>query len=231
MTATTNTAIAAIEAIEVGRCTIDEKLHFHGQVIGGGSGGPGRVVLQTGFKSSIQIYAAEDRRSGSRRSGYCIWNLQADALYEISNCAVSSSRTGTFYVKTDGGQAVELSREEFDAERKRRWPMEAQLAAEAAERHRIAEIERMEREAAQAEARRIEAEALKELNDERAAEIAEKGQEKFEGLPELTGTPKQIAYALNIRAAYAAKHQGDAALKRGTTPKYWIENHRSVLYR
>ncbi len=224
------TPSTSIETIEIGRCTIDEKLRFYGQVIGGGSGGPGRVERQTGYKSSTPIYASEDHRSGSRRSGYCVWNLQTDALYEISNCAINSSRTGTFYVMTDGGQAVELSREEFDAERKRRWPMAAQLAVEAAERHRIAEVARMEREAAQVEARRIEHEALKELNDERAAEIAEKGQEKVDGLPELTGTPKQIAYALNIRAAFAAKHPGDAALKRGTTAKYWIENHRSVLF-
>lgn len=50
-------------------------------------------------------------------------------------------------------------------------------------------------------------------------------------MPELTGTPKQIAYALNIRAAYAAKHPEDTrAIKTATTAKYWIENHRSVLF-
>jgi hypothetical protein len=60
-----------------------------------------------------------------------------------------------------------------------------------AERRRLAEVERIKRETEMAEARRIENEAPKELNEERAAEIAEKGQDKVDGLPELTGTPSR----------------------------------------
>ena len=52
-----------------------------------------------------------------------------------------------------------------------------------------------------------------------------------DGLPNLSGTEKQIAWAQEIRKAYAAKNPGDAALKRGKTAKYWIDNHRSILPR
>jgi hypothetical protein len=220
----------AIDTLHIGRCTIDAKLRFVGEVIGGGTGGPGKVWLQTEYGRFAPLGFDEDHRSGSRRSGSCLWYLEPDRLYRIDNVAVSSSRTATFYVSTAGDRPVAMSREEHEAECRRRWPMDARLADEAEERRREQEALRMEREAAQAEARRIEQEALKELNAERAAQIAAMGQPDT-GLPKLTGTPKQIAYALSIRDAFAAKHPGDPALKRGTTAKYWIENHRSALYR
>lgn len=220
-----------IEEIEIGRCTITAKLRFIGEVIGGGTGGPGKVSEITGYNTRRPVYWDRDNRSGSKRSGNCVWQLEADRLYQIDNVAVSSRNTDTFYVSTADGQPVELSREEFDAERARRWPLEREEAIAAAERRRVEEEARMKRDAEIAEQRRIEREALKELNDEAAAEIEKNGQQSDDGLPELTGTPKQIAYALNIRKAYADKHPVDAALKRGTTAKYWIENHKSVLYR
>lgn len=219
-----------IEALSIGRGTINEKLVFTGDVTGGGAYGPGNVSEVVSFDRAVPVRWFRDDRSGSKRSGSCSWQLQADRLYSLTNIANGSRSSADYYVVTDGGVAKKLTREEYDAERTRRWPLAAHEAVEAAERRRVQEQERMAREAAAAEARRIENEALKELNEERAAEIAAKGQEKVEGLPELTGTPKQIAYALNIRAAYAEKHPGDAALKRGTTAKYWIENHRSVLF-
>lgn len=223
--------VLEIEEIEIGRCTITVNLRFIGEVIGGGTGGPGKVAEITGYNGRRPVYWDRDNRSGSKRSGYCEWQLEADRLYEISNVAISSRHTDTFYVSTAGGQPVELSREEFDAERARRWPLEREEAIAAAERRRVEEEKRMKRDAEIAEQRRIEREALKELNDEAAAEIEKNGQQSDDGLPELTGTSKQIAYALNIRKAYAEKHPSDAALKRGTTAKYWIENHKSVLYR
>lgn len=223
--------VIEIEEIEVGRCTITTNLRFIGEVIGGGTGGPGKVSEITGWTGRRSVYWDRDNRSGSKRSGNCVWQLEADRLYQIDNVAVSSRNTDTFYVSTDRGQPVELSREEFDAERARRWPLEREEAIAAAERRRVEEEARMQREAEIAEQRRIEREALKELNDEAAAEIEKNGQSVEDGLPELSGTPRQIAYALNIRKAYAEKYPGDAALKRGTTAKYWIENHKSVLYR
>ena len=219
-----------VEDLGIGRGIITTKLVFTGEVAGGGAVGPGRVRKLVDYDRSTTVYWSRDDRSGSKRSGSCDWQLETDALYQLDGIAISSRDSATFYVSTAGGVPKKLTRDEFDAERARVWPMGKQLAEEEAERRRIEEAERIKRDAERAEARRIENEALKELNDERAAEIAAKGQEKVVGLPELTGTPRQVAYALTIRAAYAEKHPGDAALKRGTTAKYWIENHRSILF-
>ena len=231
------TDTTSIEALDIGRCTITAKLRFVGEVIGGGSGGPGKVYRQTDFNQAVSIRFDTDNRSGTKRSGSCVWQLEADQLYRLDDVAKSSSRTATYYVSTPGGQPVELTQDEFNAECRRRWPLGLQLAREAAEKQRLDDEARIVREAAEAErrsaeaeVRRIENDALKELNAERAAEIAEKGQPDV-GLPVLSGTPKQIAYALSIREAFATKHPGDPALTRGTTAKYWIENHRSVLFR
>lgn len=237
----TNTNISAeieIEGIGLGRCEITEKLVFIGEVIGGGTGGPGKVTQYVDYVRTAPIYWFRDDRSGSKRSGSCSWQLEADELYRIDDVAVSSRETKTYYVSTFGGQPAKLTADEFEAERVRLWPLGAQLAIEAAAQRKIDDEKRREREAAEAERRRqeferrqIEIAALKEINEERAAEIAEKGQPVDGGLPELTGTSKQIAYALNIRAAYAAKNPGEANPKKATTAKYWIENHRSILYR
>jgi len=219
-----------VEILDIGRGAIKSKLVFTGEVAGGGAVGPGRVYKFVDYNRTVTARFERDNRSGSKRSGSCVWQLEADALYQLDDIAISSRDSSTFYVSTFGGVPVRLTKDEFNAERARIWPLgKIEVEAEA-ERRRQAEAERIKRDNEIAEQRRIESEALKELNEERAAEIAEKGQEKVEGLPELTGTSKQIAYALNIRAAYAVKHPGDAALKRGTTAKYWIENHRSILF-
>ena len=55
-----------------------------------------------------------------------------------------------------------------------------------------------------------------------AAQAAAKAEEM--GLPELSGSPKQIAWALKLRAAFAEKNPGHPSLKRATTAKYWIDN-------
>lgn len=52
-----------------------------------------------------------------------------------------------------------------------------------------------------------------------------------DGLPNLSGTEKQIAWAKDIRREYAIRNPGSAELKRGKTAKYWIDNHRSILPR
>ena len=72
--------------------------------------------------------------------------------------------------------------------------------------------------------------ALVARNDERVDAIVRDGQ-LDDGLPTLSGTLRQIAYAVEIRAAYAKAHPKDRALKAGKTAKYWIENHRDVLRR
>jgi hypothetical protein len=218
------------ERIEIGRGWITENLVFVGPVAAGGAVGPGNVYMQTDFDSHTSVRYFRDDRSGSKRSGSCAWQLEPNRVYRLSDVAYSSRQGATFFVSTYNDQATELSRDEFDAERARIWPMGKQLADEAAERRRVQEEERMRRDAELAEQRRIEQEALAELNAEKAAEIEKNGQPESD-LPVLKGSPKQIAYALTIREAYAKKHPGDATLKRGKTAKYWIENHRSVLYR
>lgn len=43
------------------------------------------------------------------------------------------------------------------------------------------------------------------------------------GLPELTGSERQVAWAMQIRAAAAAKNPKLVALKTATTARYWID--------
>lgn len=220
-------ALEATENLSFGRAIITPKLKLVADVTGGGAHGPGRVARYVDYDSMVGQGWIEDRRSGSKRSGSCIWQLEADQLYYLFGIADGSRSDANYAISTMGGIAKTMTRAELDAERAR---MGKQLADEAAERHRQDEAARMQRDAERAEARRIELEALAEINAEKAAEIAEKGQGKVEGLPELKGTPKQIAYALNIRKAFAEKHPSDPALMRGTTAKYWIENHKGALY-
>lgn len=228
MTETSSATMAA--SLDLGRGVITEKLQFIGQVTGGGAHGPGHVLRQIGYSSSVAVYFTTDNRSGSKRSGNCIWQLDADELYTLDNVATGSRASSKFYVKTDDGVAVELTQSEFEEERQRRWPLQHQQATEALEKRKRDEASRMKREAEQAEARRIELEALAEINAERAAQIDAHGQPIEGELPQLSGTSKQIAYALNIRRAFADIHPGHRALKSATTAKYRIENHRGALH-
>lgn len=53
------------------------------------------------------------------------------------------------------------------------------------------------------------------------------------GLPELTGTPAQVAWANKIRAKFievAPENKNkEAALKRATSAGYWINTHKKIL--
>lgn len=53
------------------------------------------------------------------------------------------------------------------------------------------------------------------------------------GLPTLTGTPAQVAWAEKIRAKWIATRpaspQTENALKRATTAGYWINTHKKIL--
>lgn len=66
--------------------------------------------------------------------------------------------------------------------------------------------------------------AAKRAAEKRAAQEAAEAA----GLPMLTGTPKQIAWAVTIRGKVAAKQPDLPALKKATTAKYWIENFRNA---
>ncbi len=58
--------------------------------------------------------------------------------------------------------------------------------------------------------------------------------EKFLSLPALTGTPKQVAWALDIRKRWMLFNRSESALVvrawylRQTSAKFWIENQTSV---
>lgn len=215
--------------LDIGRAGLFENLRFRGEVAGGGAVGPGKVYECTDYGASSHVYFKDDNRSGSKRSGYCVWQLEKDRLYKLADIAYSSSRSSTYYLTTFGDEPALLSSDDFDAERRRLWPLGFQKAEEDKAHRAKAEAERIERETAEAARRQIEREALAELNAEKATEIAKNGQPSGD-LPALTGTPKQIAYALTIREAFMKRNAKAKALKTATTAKFWIENHRSVLY-
>lgn len=88
--------------IEIGRCTITEKLRFIGHVVGGGAGGPGKVLMYTGWETGRNVRWDRESMSHSGRSGSRVWQLEADQLYKIDDVAISSRKTDTFYTKTCG---------------------------------------------------------------------------------------------------------------------------------
>lgn len=135
----------------------------------------------------------------------------------------------TYYLSTYGGTVEKLSREAFEAEQRRIWPLGYEKAEAAKAQCVLAEAARIERDTAEAGRLRAAREAFVEINAQKAAEIESDGQPDG-GLPKLSGTSKQIAYAISIRSAYAVKNPNDGALMRGTTAKYWIENHRKALF-
>ncbi|BCM83554.1 hypothetical protein [Methylobacterium indicum] len=214
-----------------GRAVLDEKgLRFYGQVTGGGAHGPGIVSVATGFKSSDRMRWTDDRRSGSGRSGSVVWTLKPDRLYSLARVAYNSSRSADYYLSTFDGTLTELTLDEYRAACARLWPLEAHRAGEEEARRAEVEAARIEAERREVERLKAEAEARKAALADEAARIERDGQPAVEGLPSLTGSPKQVAYALKIRAAVQAKTPSDRALKTATTASYWIDNRRSVLW-
>lgn len=220
--------------IEFGRGVVirdAEGIVFRGQVTGGGANGPGTVNEVTGFATTERPRWSQDNRSGSGRSGWVEWRLEADRLYGLARVAYNSQRTSDYYVSTFDDGVVELSLAEYRAELRRLYPLGAQEADELQARRAAAEAARIVAERAEVERRKAEAEALKAANASEAERLERGGQPAVEGLPALTGSMKQISYALKIRAAVQVHQPKLTALKTATTAKYWIENHRAALYR
>ncbi|WP_432258090.1 hypothetical protein [Cupriavidus sp. TMH.W2] len=71
---------------------------------------------------------------------------------------------------------------------------------------------------AHAEKMRAADETIKRLQDTASAK----------NLPTLSGSPRQIKWALEIRDNFWQKNPGNPLLKRATTAKYWIENRESL---
>ncbi|MBU2834233.1 hypothetical protein HF673_00175 [Acidithiobacillus thiooxidans] len=70
-------------------------------------------------------------------------------------------------------------------------------------------------------------EQARNIDEQRKAEKAEALKIANEsGLPKLTGTAKQIAWAITLRNKFAKAHPDDPRLHAKKTAKYWIENHR-----
>ena len=217
----------------------DGEATFVGAVTGGGAHGPGSVTRFVDYSATVRERFDSDDRSGSRRSGSCAWSLRPNTFYRLTDVATSNSGTDDYCVVTGapGEEPRFLKRSAFDAERRSKWPesaaahdvaeAEAARKAEEAERVRIAAAAERRAEEERYQARLAEeAAARRAANDEAADKIAREGQDTSDGLPALKGTPKQIAWALTIRAKVAAKNPKDPSLKKGKTAKYWIENHR-----
>ena len=207
---------------------ISVDLEYTGHVAGGGAVTPA-VKVVTGYDQTSYVRYEGDYRSGSKRSGWIVWDLEEDRLYVLYGVAVSSRAGETCYVSTFGGQTVELTAREFKAEQARLFPQGAELA-KVREEARRAEEERRAAERIEIEKRRIEENERRRIELAAETERIEAEGQGDTGMPELKGSPKQIAWALKIRAAYAMQHPSDAALKRGTTAKYWIDNHKSALW-
>lgn len=220
--------------LELGRgrlWRVGDKIRFYGEVTGGGAHGPGNIEAAIGFEASTRIRIARDDRSGSKRSGSCIWDLEADRLYALTGVAYNSRSSESYYVSTFGDTLTELSRSEYRAELRRLYPLQADEHDQAQARRKREEEARIERERAEVERRRIEREALAEQNAAEAVRIEAEGQREIDGMPALSGSPKQVAYALKIRDAVRRQQPTLRSLKTATTAKHWIENHRSALYR
>lgn len=142
--------------------------------------------------------------------------LDADGEWQDVRHVGPVRRGEAFFVAIEiDGQRIELPGDEPTAKARRAY--EAEIAREAQQRRYEEEAkERAER----MEQLRIERAALAEIAAEEAAEA---------GYPKLTGTEKQIAYADQIRAAYAKSNPGAKVLMDRLTAKWWIENHRSAL--
>ena len=222
------------EALELGGyAVIDKGLVLTARVC---SGRKPSVSVYTRYDTAAGVTPSDRRISGSGMSGEFKWKLEENQLYCISR-SVSYKEMGTCFISTFDGITTYWSGSERDdfiaaemdvrfADSKKavtdqRDAKEAARRAEAAAR--AADEARRDREYAEKmENRRLELEA-------EAERIAEEGQGNEDGLPDLTGSPKQIAWALKIRGAVARRDAKLVALKTATTAKYWIDNHKHSL--
>ncbi|MGE4340648.1 MAG: hypothetical protein AB7E55_32565, partial [Pigmentiphaga sp.] len=68
--------------------------------------------------------------------------------------------------------------------------------------------------------------AQKVIDGRNASKLAAQAMTAKLGLPKLTGTPRQIEWATRLRANFAQANPEHPTLRRATTAKYWIDNHR-----
>ncbi|WP_062117140.1 hypothetical protein [Aureimonas sp. AU40] len=228
------------ERIEVGReGYVRADLEYTNYIRGGGAITP-TVSVYRDYGDVRRMQYTSEGMSGSRRSGWISWQLEANRLYRMDGVNVSSTRAVTYYVSTFDGVTKIVPASTIETVKRALFPVGYELAQVRAEQARVAEearqarlvveererLERMKIEAARREAELAEKKAT--LTAE-AAKVETEGQQVVEGLPLLTGSPKQVAWALRIRDAVQKREPKNAALKRAKKASYWIENYRTVL--
>lgn len=216
------------EALSIGRDTIKSTLSLEASVVAGGAVTP-RVTVYGNYDKREGVAHIADYRSGSRRSGSLLFKLEADRLYDIYS-ARNSSSGWTSLISTFDGVTKELNTEEFEEELRRRFPSGCELAQVKAEQRRIAEEAHQQAELVRERERLEQMKARQAQLAAEAEKIVAEGQPTSE-LPVLSGSPKQIAWALRIRDAIAARDPKHTSLRRATTASFWIENHRHALPR
>lgn len=227
--------------IQIGRdgCIL-ENLEYTNRVCAGGAITPS-VMVHSDYAASRRQRASEENLSGSRRSGTISWQLEEDRLYTMLDVSVTASKSETRYVSTFDGITRKLTIQEFEAERRLRWPTgyelnqlklaQARVEEEARQLRQIEiEKERLVRMRVEAERREAQMAEKRAALEAEATKIEQEGQPDT-GLPMLTGSTKQIAYALKIREAVHRREPKNTKLRRSTRAAYWIENYRSALPR
>jgi len=218
-----------VNTLDIGKSDAEGNC-FYSQIIGGVAYGPG-ALKRFVCPDWVNLRVAEDRRSGSKRSWCVVFDISIPGVY--SYCGVAHGNRSTangFFGRTVTGELLKIA---SDSDCHKRLcelhPVYGDIEAarqEAAALKAKMEAERTLRE--QQEMAERAAEWQRELNGKRAqAEIArEELKQVGVTLPRLTGTPKQCAWANDLRAAYALKHPGSDSLAAQTSAKWWIENAR-----
>jgi len=147
------------------------------------------------------------------------FQLQKDGLYRIHNVPGLDAHV---CISTLDGVPSILSEEELKTAEERVFPAGFALAR--------AKQEEEEHQRELRDRRRLSHSARVERNTVLAAIIEEDGQ-RGSDYPPLSGTPKQIAWAIEIRKEFARQHPTDRVLRNATRAKYWIENHRHIFER
>jgi hypothetical protein len=166
-----------------------------------------------GYDKWERIPFAEDRRSGTRRSGIVVWHLDRDGLYRIRGAAESSRASlGTECFLRDGNSVRILDREDLDGEMTARYPAEASVVKAAAQRRMEAEEERR----AAAEERRKHATAVYDA-DPHAVEVSiEDGIVRVELAAQVTEAGEYFGGGGSFRCLFLTSDGGTA----NRTPDY-----------
>lgn len=201
-----------------GRSRVVGTHHVVAAITGGGAAGPGYVEKMLAYEQWKKMRWVADHRSGSGRSGVVHIGLDGDGLYRW-RLAGASGKTHSGYFLISGDDVSDVDDDDYERHIAENYA--ADVAA-----HRAAEAAQAEAKALE-ERRRAEmlakaTEAAERQKAEALARIAEAD------LPELTGSPKQIAWGNDIRARLFARKADDPRLRSQTAAKWWIDHRTEV---